>query len=264
MTRLTRNEIGINDNAERINENGIARRRFVKVCAGMAAAVAATPTQLRAADAPRREFNRVRLMKTVSEPLKLSDIEKATSYIFTYPFAETPCFLLNLDKKTTAADDLITGDGRGYSSITGIGTDTSVVAFSAICTHKLSHPAKAISFIDYRAKSTNYVDHDFEQQTKENIIFCCSERSAYDPSEGGRVLGGPASEPLTSIVLELDESDDSIYATATIGGDVFDRFFEKFGPRLLLEYGSEDYLKPIDEDVLVKTIDEYSAASKTC
>ena len=32
----------------------------------------------------------------------------------------------------------------------GIGRDKSVVSFSAICAHKLSHPSRNISFINYR------------------------------------------------------------------------------------------------------------------
>lgn len=255
-----------NDNEnDYVNENAtLGRRRFVKVCAGFAAAVSSAPAQLPASTAPRREFNRVRLMKSVTEPMKLADINQATSYVFTYPYAETPCFLLDLGRKTMATDDLQTADGRDYESIDGLGQDTSIVAFSAICTHKLSHPAKAISFIDYRADKTSYMNHDFENKSQSNIIYCCSERSAYDPAKGGKVLGGPATEPLTTIVLEHDESEESIYATATIGGDIFDRFFEKFGPRLSLEYGSEDYLKPVETEVVVRTLDEYSAASKTC
>ncbi len=245
-------------------EGSLDRRQFVKVCAGLAAAVTATPNQLAASDAPRREFNRVRLMKSASEPMTLSDISENTSYVFTYPFPETPCFLLNLGRQATATDDLKTADGRAYRSVDGLGADASIVAFSAICTHKLSHPARAISFIDYRAKATSFMDHNFENTSQASIIYCCSERSAYDPAKGGKVLGGPATEPLTTIVLEHDESDDSIVATGTIGGDIFDRFFEKFGPRLLLEYGSQDYLKPIESDIEVKTLDEYSAASKTC
>jgi len=246
------------------NDEGLPRRQFVKVCAGIAAAVSARPNRLMASPEARRDFNRVKLMRTSTQPLALADIKSATSYVFTYPFPETPCFLINLGQKIKGNQNLSTASGESYESVNGLGEENSVVAFSAICTHKLSHPAKAISFIDYRADKTNFTDLDYESRSQSNIIFCCSERSAYDPAEGGRVLGGPATEPLTSIILEQDDSDGAIYATGTLGGDIFDRFFEKFGPRLLLEYGSEDYRKPTEDETVVHTLDDYSAARKTC
>jgi len=245
-------------------DDGLRRREFVKVCAGVAAAVSARPEALLATSAARQQYNRVKLMRSAAQPLTPEDVEQSISYVFTYPFSETPCFLINLGRKIKSTEGLTTAIGESYQSIDGLGEESSIVAFSAICTHKLSHPAKAISFIDYRAESTSYVDHELDSQTQSNIIFCCSERSAYDPAQGGRVLGGPAVEPLTNIIVELDESDGAIYATGTIGGNVFDRFFEKFGPRLSLEYGSDEYLKPIEGEAVVTTLDEYSAARKTC
>ena len=49
------------------------------------------------------------------------------------------------------------------------------------------------------------------------MIHCCSEHSEYDPATGARVLGGPAPQPLSAILLEHDKSNDYLYAVGTLG-----------------------------------------------
>jgi hypothetical protein len=39
-----------------------------------------------------------------------------------------------------------------------------------------------------------------------------------------RVLGGPALQPLSAIVLEHDKTGDQPYAVGTLGGEMFDAF----------------------------------------
>jgi hypothetical protein len=60
----------------------------------------------------------------------------------------------------------------------GIGADKSVVAYSAICAHKMTYPTRQVSFIGYR-------DAPSPVAGKGKVITCCSDRSVYDPS-GGR------------------------------------------------------------------------------
>jgi len=55
-----------------------------------------------------------------------------TNYVFHFPFAGTPCFLLNLDRPIDASVTLKRDDGTTYTWPGGVGPSRSVVAFSAI------------------------------------------------------------------------------------------------------------------------------------
>ena len=68
------------------------------------------------------------------------------------------------------------------------------------------------------------------------VIFCCSEKSVYDPAGGARVLGGPARQPLATILLQSDPESGALSALGTVGGEMYDAFFEKFAFRLALEH----------------------------
>ena len=119
------------------------------------------------------------------------------------------------------------------------------MAFSAICTHKLSHPAKAVSFINYRHEPVSFRDQQEQLVKRSGVILCCSEKSAYDPAKGARVLGGPAKQPLCSILLEYDDAEDGLYALGSYGGEMFDRFFQQFAARLQLEWGTSDVRRSV-------------------
>ncbi len=112
-----------------------------------------------------------------------------------------------------------------------------MVAYSAICSHKLTYPDPRVSFIDYRQESALFRTGEDETVERKGVIYCCSENSVYDPGAGARVLGGPAPQPLAAILLEQD-SGGHLRAAGVYGGAVFDRFFERFGFRLELEGGS--------------------------
>jgi hypothetical protein len=72
------------------------------------------------------------------------------------------------------------------------------------------------------------------------MIHCCSEHSKYDPAAGARVMGGPAPQPLCAILLEHDRAGDPLFATGTLGGEMFNTFFAKYDLRLALEHGSSN------------------------
>jgi hypothetical protein len=126
---------------------------------------------------------------------------------------------------------LKTVDDKPYEWRGGVGAARSIVAYSAICAHKLTYPTRDISFISFRAEKT--VGNKFA-----GVIHCCSEHSQYDPAEGGRVLAGPAPQPLAAILLEHDAARDELYAVGTLGGEMFEQFFEKYAFRLQLENGA--------------------------
>jgi len=96
------------------------------------------------------------------------------------------------------------------------------------------------------------------------VIYCCSEKSVYDPARGGRVLGGPAPQPLAAIALDYVEAEDQFYAIATIGGEMFDRYFETFGDRLILDHGRLDIRRESSDVTDLMRLDDYSANKILC
>ena len=121
---------------------------------------------------------------------------------------------------------------RGAADLSSGVKGRSVVAYSAICAHKLTYPTRDISFISYRTEKGPANRHV-------NVIHCCSEHSQYDPAEGARVVAGPAPQPLAAILLEHDEKTDELHAVGTLGGEMFNEFFRKFEFRLQLEHGAQ-------------------------
>lgn len=212
----------------RYASSAMERRDFVKLCAASAAALAAPAAQ---ADARPRFYARARLIDEDGKPLRASAIPVQRNLIFNYPYAATPCFLLNLGRPVHAPMRLKTADQSPYEWSGGVGAQRSVVAYSAICAHKLTYPTREISFISYRAEKTP--GDRFAQ-----VIHCCSEHSQYDPAEGARVVAGPAPQPLAAILLEYDPGTDEIAAVGTLGGELFDEFFRKYAFRLQMEQGA--------------------------
>ena len=205
------------------------RREFVKFCA--ASATAARVPVVAAADATPTLYGRVRLTDGGGVPLKASAVPVERNLIFHYPFAATPCFLLNLGHPAKTSARLATADKRAYEWKGGVGPRRSIVAYSAICAHQLAYPAKEISFISYRAEKS-------PRNKLGNVIHCCAEHSQYDPSEGARVVAGPAPQPLAAILLEHDARTDELTAVGTLGGEMFNQFFAKYEIRLALEGGT--------------------------
>ena len=205
------------------------RRVFLRACA---AAAVATPLAADAKDLRPRFYARSRLVDEGRQPLRASRLVVGRNYIFHYPFEGTPCFLINLGEPTGQKVALRTENGAVYEWPGGVGERRGVVAYSAICSHRLTYPTRQISFISYRDRS------NASPVSKPNTIHCCSEHSQYDPAAGGRVLSGPAPQPLAAILLEYDAASDGLYAVGTLGGEVFNAFFEKYALRLELDYGS--------------------------
>lgn len=203
------------------------RRDFIKFCAASAAA-AGKPAL--AADATPNLYGRARLVSAGGAALKAGDVPAGRNLIFHYPFAATPCFLLNLGRPAKASARLATADRRGYEWKGGVGPQRSIVAYSAICAHQLAYPTREISFISYRTEKS-------ARNRFGNVIHCCAEHSQYDPAEGARVLAGPAPQPLAAILLEHDPKSDELTAVGTLGGEMFNQFFAKYGFRLALENG---------------------------
>lgn len=199
------------------------RREFLAGCTAWLTSAAAVATPAAAAgsgpagaQAPASRLTRFSpaiLADARGEPLRAARLKARTNYIFHYPFVATPCLLLDL--------------GR---DVGGVGRKRSIVAFSAICSHKLAYPAREVSFIRFqdRASAKSAADH----------IHCCADHSVYDPARGARVVSGPAPDALAEIVLEHDAQTDALRAVGVRGTDQFEPFFRKYEFKLAMELGT--------------------------
>jgi arsenite oxidase small subunit len=229
------------------------RRGFIKFCAASAAALGAPEV---AGDAHARFYSRARLVDEKGAPLHAAAIPANRNFIFHYPFAATPCFLLNLGKPAKGAASLKTVAGDAYQWKGGVGAERSVVAYSAICAHRLAYPTADITFISYRSESS-------PSNRIANVIHCCAEHSQYDPAAGARVVAGPAPQPLAAILLEHDSSTDELFAVGTVGGEMFSEFFDKYAFRLSLEHGA-GARAPVSGACAVQALESYSRQQMKC
>ena len=241
------------------------RREFVKLCASAVAGVSASPELLGEGNRELHTYERVALIDLKSqEPMRASSLEVGETYLFHYPFVTTPCFLIDLGRPVMSRKNLETRDGDHYYWPGGVGPNQSVVAFSAICAHKMSHPSPSVSFINYRHETASFRDHHEKDVQDAGIIYCCSEKSVYDPARGGRVLGGPAPQPLAAIALDYVEAEDSFYATATIGGEMFEKYFDVFGQRLVLDYRRLDIRRESSGSTEIMRMRDFSTNLVLC
>src|SRR2546427_11035439 len=120
------------------------RRDFMFACAASAlgASLPATP-----ADSSPRFYARAALIDPSGRPLAAHALPANRNFIFHYPFAGTPCFLLNLGKPTKVSAQLKTANERTYEWRGGVGADHSIVAYSAVSAHRLTYPTPESRFI---------------------------------------------------------------------------------------------------------------------
>ena len=129
------------------------RRKFIEICvAGAAPCTAmattpATPAPVASAPLTAKKYNRVKLVDTAGRAIKAKSLKAHHNYVFNYPYASTPCFLLNLDKALPEKVSMKTDTGGTYDWPGGVGISKSIVAYSAICAHKLAYPTSQVSFI---------------------------------------------------------------------------------------------------------------------
>ncbi len=241
---------------------GLSRREFVGLCTlalPCASAAARTGT-----GASRAHFHeRVALVDRSRRSITAESLTPATTYVFEYPYRVTPCFLLDLGEPVEGGNGLRTEDGGTYVWEGGVGPRRSIVAFAAICAHRLTYPAHSVTFINYRRGPVPYLDAEERPATGEHVIYCCSERSVYDVRSGARVLGGPARQPLAAIVLE-ESPQGALFAVGTLGGELYDEFFRRFGFQLALEYRTQAIRVPVRGETPVVLLEEYSRTIRSC
>jgi arsenite oxidase small subunit len=195
------------------------RRVFLAACSTSLVAVAtqwltANPALAAPSDSrkPKSNYASSILTDEHGRPVQASSLKPLVNYLFHYPYVATPCLLLNL--------------GR---DVGGVGNRKSIVAFSAICSHKLAYPAKEVSFIRFQAKASTLSEAE--------RIHCCADHSVYDPAAKAKVVAGPAPVALAAILLEHDAKTDTLTAVGTSGVEQFDAFFSKYEFKLGMEFG---------------------------
>jgi len=201
-----------------------------------------------------KAYERVQLVDAQGKALHYGSLKKETPYLFFYPYASTPTFLLRTRTKTDKNVKLVAEDGTEYIWKGGVGKESDLVAYSAICPHQLTHPTPSDSFITYVPKGKKSMACKCDGE----IIVCSSHLSAYDVKRGAEVKGGPAPQPLASIVLEVD-GDGTIYATAVLGPEKFHDYFRSFKPELKDIYGNiRKAKKQVKQKATVQLLSEYS------
>jgi Rieske Fe-S protein len=231
------------------------RRQFLTTCAVLSGAGVLVLDAARA-NAPPRLYSRARLADVHGRAIRVRDLVADTNYVFQYPFAATPCLLLRLSRPVAVPANLRREDGAEYAWHGGVGGDRNVVAFSAICAHKLAYPTREVSFIRYQRERS--------ATSGGQVIHCCADHSVYDPAQGARVVAGPAPQPLAAILLEHDAAEDGLYALGTQGAEQFDAFFTKYRMKLALEYGREGGRVAVNGTATLRELTNYCRTTIQC
>ncbi len=148
------------------------------------------------------------LIDVDGSPLTVSKVENEYSVntnsviTFNYPLQNEPNFLLNLAGAKNEQGQPVTHLPGG------IGTDGTILAYSAICQH-LGCTAPAISYYPpgtcAQTFNTSYGSINF-------YIHCSCHGSTYDVTNGAANLTGPAVLPLPQVVLSVDPKTGIISA----------------------------------------------------
>jgi len=160
-------------------------------------------------------YPRVQLLDLDGSPLTTAKVETEYNvgtpdlYLFNYPLRNEPNFLLNL---YPANGHPPSPSNPGAANVTGgVGTNKSIVAFSAICQH-LGCPAPAIAYYPPGTCPNTPGGKLF-------YLHCSCHGSTYDPANGASNLTGPAVLPLPQVTLDTDSSGN-IFATQVTGPPV--------------------------------------------
>jgi arsenite oxidase small subunit len=233
------------------------RRSFIETCTAGVAGISAAAVHLPAwaANARPKDYARALLVNEKGEAVRASALKPQTNYVFHYPFEATPVFLLDLGRPV-APHALSTQDRNAYSWPGGVGSNRSVVAFSAICAHHLVYPTREVSFISFRKTRA-------QRGVQDGLIHCCAEHSQYDPAKGAEVLSGPARQPLCAVLLTHDAREDTLTAYATLGGELFEEFFRKYEMKLSLDVGPKAK-QAVANQAVVRELDKYCRNAIQC
>ena len=236
-----------------LNPDAARRRDLMRQAACVAGAWVASNALPVVAAGEVQQHPRSLLVDSHGSPWQARQLKTGEAFLFNYPYTVSPVFLFAFEHEVKPAE-LVTEDKQRYAAPAGVGANKSIVAFSAICAHKLMYPTTAISFIGLRSGGRG---------EPAQVIHCCGDNSRYDPSQGARVIDGPAPQPLAAVLLEWDARTDQLHAVGTRGGERFDAFFEKYATKLEVETGSS-LRKPSAATVVVQPAASYSRQWRSC
>jgi Rieske Fe-S protein len=234
------------------------RRDFIKVCGGVSAACAGMQAGFirPSFSGELVTYQKAKLVDAQGNPLKAKSLVTSEAYIFNYPMASTPCFLINLETAPTGNVKL-TGSSGEYTWKGGVGPDKKIVAYAAICTHQLLYPGKSSSLINYTSQKSDAAG-------KGGVIVCCAHLSVFDPAQGAKVLAGAASQPLAAIQLAYDAATDELSATGVYGGTVYDDFFKAYKGELNEQYGRGAFKKEVAGTATAILMSKFSSGVVSC
>lgn len=219
------------------------RRNFLKVVAATGAVVAVSPSsitgELKADDGSLfQTFEKVQLVDAAGAPLKASALVKEENYVFNYPHASTPALLIDLPEATSTDVKLKAEDGTEYIWKGGTGSKGTLVAYSAICAHAQAHITPEAGFVQYCKKGQETSAYAPADGSKGGVMVCSSHLAAYDATAGCKNLNATAPEPLATIIIEV-AADDTIWASAVLGREKFNKYFKEFKHELKEYYGGK-------------------------
>jgi Rieske Fe-S protein len=143
---------------------------------------------------------------TVNKVESEYNVTSASDFVFYYPLRNEPNFFLNLTPANGQKPSATNPGAWGVPG--GVGTNSSIVAYSAICQH-LGCPVPAISY--YPPGTCPQTWPSPTNTTGAFYIHCSCHGSTYDVTDGAANLTGPAVLPLPQVVLDVDASGN-LYA----------------------------------------------------
>ncbi|WP_297889167.1 Rieske 2Fe-2S domain-containing protein [Sulfurihydrogenibium sp.] len=236
------------------------RRKLIKSCSLVAVGSMFVPGFFDKVLAGEKEiykkYNKTLLIKEDGTPITSKDIPDNTVLLFFYPYKSTPCYIINTGEEVKPTKVKLS-DGKEYEFKGGIGNKKSIVAYSAICPHQWSYPTKDFSLINY------YPSNQKSETTgKSGVIQCCAHISVFDVKNGGQVIEGPAELPLACV--ELLEEDGKIYATAVVGPNQFEEFFDMYKSDLIEQYGNIEKAKELLDKTVVMEVGKHVKEQIRC
>lgn len=166
-------------------------------------------------------YPKVQLIDVDGRPLTLAAVEseynvaETNLFLFNYPLRNEPNFFINL-APVNGQRPTVSNPGA-WNVPGGIGTNGSIVAFSAICQH-LGCPAPAIAYYP-PTFCPGQTFNTPNSPAQPFYIHCSCHGSTYDPANSAHNLTGPAVLPLPQVTLVSDPSGN-IYATGLSGPPV--------------------------------------------
>jgi len=207
--------------------------------------------------APIEDYAPIPLVHPDGAPLKASDVGTDEAMVFAYPLKGIPCYLIDLGDRAAATQSLSSPDDGDYTNPPGVGPKGSLVAFVAICTHQLSYPTPAASYLRYAAGGS-------ELGGGPGRIVCCAHGSVYDPAQGGARVSGPTQNPLMPVRLAYDAASGGLAATGAVGRKFFQRFFQNFKGELIERFGPGVYRQEVEGRTVAVPLSTYSHQVPAC